>query len=150
MRPDDIARLMVNIRDLRASLRDTLTELEHEFVASMNGDKKLEVDGLGEFAVKRKTSRTGWDHDALISAVVARIVDEPSMVWDPTTGEMLPPNAIGANVARRLRDAISFGAGKVTGLRALGLDPDEYCHEEDAGYGVQLPTTRTTTRSRVD
>jgi len=42
-------------------------------------------------------------------------------------------------VARVLRDCVSFGAGKVTGLRARGITPDEFCQETVDGYSVVLP-----------
>ena len=45
----------------------------------------------------------------------------------------------GWEAAQALRECISFGAGKVTGLRARGLQPDEYCKETPDGWSVQLP-----------
>ena len=45
----------------------------------------------------------------------------------------------GWEAAEALRKAISFGAGKVTALRSLGLQPDEYCREEQDGMTVELP-----------
>lgn len=139
---DELVRVMVAIRELRADLANTYDLVERRLVIAMDGARHRNVPDVGEVEVKRRTKRTAWDHDALIPAVVARIVDEPGIVWNGDTGERFPPNAIGTNLARRLRDCISFGAGKVTGLRALGLQPDEFCTERDDGYAVTIPRAR--------
>jgi hypothetical protein len=96
------------------------------------------VEGLGEVEIKRRTKRTAWRHDELLPVVVARIMDEPTTLYDDD-GTLLPYAQIGHNVASRLRECIGLGAGKVTGLRAMGIQPDEFCKEEADGYAVQLP-----------
>src|SRR5690242_17637887 len=134
----EIVGLLVRIRDCRAGLAVLASTLELA-VAQRHGPDKWVVDNVGEVQVRRSVARRAWRHDELIPAVIARIIGEPATIYDPETGELLPYAQIAANITVRLRDCVSFGAGKVTGLRALGLQPDEFCEQDDAHYSVQLP-----------
>lgn len=136
---DETAFLLQAARAHRAAMRDVELLLEQRLVRLAGTDRKPVVEGLGQVEIRRKTKRLAWRHDEMIPAVVSRIVDERDVLWDPESGSMLPPAQIGANVTARLRECVSFGAGKVTGLRALGLQPDEFCREEPDGVSVQLP-----------
>lgn len=136
--PDATAILMVAVRDLRADLATFYRHLEQDLIHTV-GVRHMVVEGVGEVSVHHKTKRTGWRHAEMIPAIIARVMDEPATIYDPETGELLPHATIGANVAARLRECVSMGAGKVTGLRAIGLQPDEFCNEEDDGWSVQLP-----------
>jgi hypothetical protein len=69
-----------------------------------------------------------------VPVVVARALDERQV--DEATGEYERESSA---VARVLRECISLGAGKVTGLRARGIQPDEFCKEEPDGWAVMLP-----------
>lgn len=129
--------MLIGIRDLRQDL----ASLAHDIEAALVEDapRHMMIEGVGEIEVKTATRRTGWQHDALVAQVVARAIDEPGTIYDPETGELLPYAAIGANIAARLRDCVSFGAGKLTGLRSVGLDPDEFCRVEESHRQVVLP-----------
>lgn len=135
---DEIAWLLVEIATRRAGLAQVATDLEAE-LAKRHGSRKWVVPNLGEVKVRRKTKRTGWRHDELLPVLIARIMDEPATLFDRETGELLPYVQIGHNLTARLRQCVSFGAGKVTGLLALNLEPGEFCHEEADGYQVTLP-----------
>lgn len=137
-RPDaeanDVAEILAALRDIKQDAARAYDEVEKALLALM-GERKLEVPGLGVIESKRKTKRNGWRHDELIPVLVARALDE--RVFDPGTGEAQERES--ETVARVLRECISFGAGKVTGLRARGIQPDEYCTETPDGWSVQLP-----------
>lgn len=135
---DDLVYLLVAIRDARAAYATLYDVVQKELLANM-GEKQIVVDGVGEVEVKHATKRTQWDHEQLIPAVVGRLADEPGMFFDPDDGVLLPFQTIGHNVARRLRECVSFGAGKVTGLREVGIDPSEYCVEEYGKAQIKLP-----------
>lgn len=136
--PEPIAVVLAAIRRCRADLAEFADEVEKALLAVM-GEKNLEVPGVGLVEVKKATRRTQWQHDDLLAAVVARLADEPGVFFDPEDGVFLPSQTIGHNIARRLRECVSFGAGKVTGLRALGIDPSEYCTEDEGRYAIKMP-----------
>jgi hypothetical protein len=135
----DVARLLIAVRDLRADLGETVTTLERVLVQEMGRGRKLELPGFGLVEVRKRFKRSRWDWSALLPVLAARIIDDPAVVFDPETGEVLPPAVIASNVAYRLRECISFGGAKVTALREMGVQVDEFCEEEPDGYAVQLP-----------
>jgi hypothetical protein len=136
--PDTLAILLSAARACRANLSTFEKILEAELI-SRAGQKRFVVEGLGEVEVRKSTKRTQWRHDELLPVLIARIMDEPETIFAPDTGELLPYTQIGANLTGRLRECVGFGAGKVTGLRPLGIDPSEFCTETADGYSVQLP-----------
>lgn len=138
----EMVAILCMIRDVRAELAQFGREVEADLIAECGGDRRFVVEGYGEVGIKRKTKRTGWRHDELLPVLIARIMDEKETLYDPETGELLPYVQIGHNLTRRLRGCVSFGAGKVTGLRELNLSSDEFCNEEPDGYGVHLPERR--------
>ena len=140
--PIPLAIVLAAIRDCRAQLDDLYKTVETDLLAEA-GEKRFVVDGLGEVEIKKQTKRTAWDMDRLVPAVITRIVDEPATMFDPTDGDLLPPAVIAQNVGERLRDCVGMYVGKSTGLRAIGLQVDEFCHEEPDGYAVKLPKRST-------
>lgn len=135
--PEALAVVLVAIRECRMQLASLSSTIERDLLQIM--PKKLIVAGVGEVEAKRTSSRTAWDYETLIPAIVGRVADEPGMFFDPEDGTQLPYQTIGHNIARRLRECVSFSGGKVTGLRALGIDPSEYCHETWGDAQVKLP-----------
>lgn len=135
---DDLALLLDAVRQCRAELASFATEAEKVLLSEM-GERSIEVMGLGLVEAKKSIRRTGWKHDELIAAVVARVADEPGVFFNVEDGALLPFATIGHNVAARLRACIGFGAGKVTGLKAIGLQPDEFCTQDDGAWSVKLP-----------
>lgn len=138
---DELVGILVAIRDVRADL-GSLAKWAEARLLPLAGEKRWQVPSIGEVTIRRKTKRTGWRHDEMLPALIARIMDEKETLYDPETGELLPYVQIGHNLTRRLRSCVSFGAGKVTGLREIGLQPDEWCNEESDGWGVELPGRR--------
>lgn len=129
--PADLARALACARDFKADLATVYKDIEDRLIGSWPEHGDLEVPTLGLFGLHRRTKRTGWDHDALVADVLDAAATD---VGVETTGDLDPWIAVAA-----LRKAISFGAGKVTALRQLGLQPDEYCREEHDGMTVELP-----------
>lgn len=133
-----LAVLLQGIRQARADL----ASWEHDVVAAIadrTTDRHFEVRGLGEVEVRRHTKRSKWNMDALLPVVVGRIMDDRTVLFDQETGELLPYAVIGTNLAARLRESIGMYSGKVTGLKALGVQVDEFCHEEPGEVQVVLP-----------
>lgn len=134
---DELARLMWEIRETRGRLSDVYGQAERALLSEA-GEKSFDVAGIGRVEVRVKKNRTGWKHDELVPALVKKANEERQL--NAVTGELEPE---GVTVARVLRDCVSFGAGKVTGLRRRGFTPDEWCQETDGGWTVQLPPKDT-------
>ena len=130
--PADLARALAYLRDLKQDAATIYTDVEARYLDHLEEHgQRVEVPGLGLVETHRRTKRTGWDHDALVVDVLQATADEAGVT---EVAELDPWQAVAA-----LQLAISFGAGKVTRLRALGLQPDEYCKETPDGWTVQLP-----------
>jgi hypothetical protein len=140
--PRDLALLLLAIRALVAFLRDDYRDVEGLLVARMRGARQLVLDDLGIVEVHRKVKRTRWNHDELCAAIAARVSDEPAVWFDVDSGELLPFAQIAANIVQRVRETTQLSGGKLSGLRAMGIQADEYCEVDVDGYSVQLPETR--------
>lgn len=143
---DDVAMAlaeMVEVKRLAGRVYDAIEQqylglcLVRGLIAFASGRPRRarmrEVPGVGAVEVKRSTKRSQWQWDDLIAHIVARALDERKV--DEETGEI---EREGPVVARAMRDCLSFSAGKVTGLRARGIQPDEFCVEEFNGFDVKL------------
>ena len=90
-------------------------------------DKRVTVDGLGTFEKHGKRDRKKWDRDALLRDVLdTRIVD-------PNTGEVMD-----ATPLDKVLHVWNLGTPRLTALRDRGLDPEDYCESEFAGFTIQL------------
>lgn len=132
--PAPVAYVLARLRDIKQDAARAYDEVERHLL-SIAGEKSYEIDGLGVVEIKGSPKRSAWRHDELIPVIVARALDERQK--DPETGEILEREA--EAVARVMRECIGFGAGKVTGLRARGIQPDEFCTESEMTYSVKLP-----------
>jgi hypothetical protein len=120
---DDALTVYVALTDAHQILGQVLAQLPNVLAAEW-GEKVYELPGVGVFELHAKKRRTRWDREGLLRDVKdARVVDE-------TTGEVVD------HLAKVLR-VWNLGAPRVTALRALGLDPDDYCTSEWAGYTIQ-------------
>ena len=133
--------LLDAIRTLRASLAEAYSTVERRLIETIGDRRSIEVLGVGYVEIKTARRRTGWRHDEMIPAVVAKIVDEADTLFDTDTGELLPYPVIATNVTRKLNECVSFGAGK-SGLKRLGFSLDEFCNEEEAHKSVKLPARK--------
>lgn len=134
--PENLGQLLADFRDHKQDVARAYDEVEQLFLVAA-GEKKLEVPGVGVVEVKSSVRRTRWDHDEAFRTVIARLADEPGLFYDED-GVRLPPAVMAANVVARLRDVLS-PSWKVTGLRELGIDPDEYCETDEKHWSVKLP-----------
>lgn len=118
---------------LLAALREcvqSLNEIDRGLVKQIalhEGQGTINIEGLPPVEVKFSRSRTKWQWDKILQRVVAHAVEEPGVVFDPETGERVPPSVTAEKVARAVQACIGFSAGKKTGLAARGLNVDDYC-----------------------
>lgn len=138
--PQEVSALLLEVAEIRRHVTgergktETGAYRQTELRLLSLMDEKVLRTPLGAFESKWQTRRTGWRYDALLPVVVARGLDERKV--DPETGEY---EREGEAVARALKDCISFSGGKVTGLKARGINPDEFCNAEYTGQTVMLP-----------
>lgn len=128
------------IRDARADLDVIAKTITRDITAQM-GEREITLDGIGVITCRRATTRRKWDHDELWRRVTSLAVEQPGVLCDED-GEILPPAVIAQQVAQVLRECAT-PSWKVTGLRAIGIDPGEWCEESPGDWSVQLPARKT-------
>jgi hypothetical protein len=118
----ELLDLLGIVRDHRKNLADIESLLETRAAKAMTGDVMEWTGGTAERRWGK--DRKEWKHDALTSAVTAAIV--PPLAVDPN-GE------VDTVLAELLHEAISAYAAtnrpswRVTAVKPLGIDPDEFC-----------------------
>lgn len=130
---DSLATLLYDLRDVKQRVAEVYGACESHVIEEA-GERSFDLPNLGRFEVRKSVKRSKWDHDSLVSVLVRKANEERK--FNSTTGEVEPE---GEAVARTLRDCISFGQGKVTGLRARGIEADEFCQVDGETYSVSLP-----------
>lgn len=129
---DNCVHWLCDLRDLKAELTAFAKDVERDLLAQA-GEKRWVVDGLGEVTVRKQTKRNQWDNEGLTRRVVALALDERQL--DESTGEYESAHEA---VARVLSEC-ARPSWRVTPLRARGIQIDEYAHEKDDGWAVELP-----------
>jgi hypothetical protein len=113
------------IEEARRNLAIVAGDFEKKLAALM--PKTLPVEGVGTFEKHKRKNRTQWDRDALVSAVL------DSRLFDPHTGELREETPLD-----KVRAVWNLGAPRITALRDRGIDAEQFCHSEDAGYQIRL------------
>jgi len=135
--PQFLAALLLDLRNLKHLLAIVYKSAEQALIRSLGDRRNLET-GDGLYEVRRSMKRTGWDHDELWRHVVARARDERRV--DEATGEYESESEAIARVLFRC----ARPSWRLTALRDMGLDPDEFCKVEPDALSVQLPARRLT------
>lgn len=117
---EELCLLLASLRDAKQALAEVYAAVEN-YVLSMDTGKSFEVVGLGLVERKRKSSRKNWDNDGLLDHLVRYARENDA---DPVT---------------ILREA-SRPSWRVSTLRALGVQIDEWCEETWDGEALTLPT----------
>lgn len=120
----DLDRLITAARDAR---REVGAALVGHLKALGARTKLLELPGVGAAQRMPGGTTTAWDSDALVPRVVAAALD-PAHRVNPDTGELADPvDAVVAALVTAARLEWRAGdRGGTTGLRSLGIDPDDY------------------------
>lgn len=118
---------MMGLKAIKGDLDTLLREVEND-IARLLPEKKMVIENIGQ--VERKTTITRkWESGELLTALLK------ATLVDPDTGEL--SQQVLARVEAVLKEALPLTASlgwRVTGLQALGVDPDEYC---DKTFGRQ-------------
>ena len=114
------------IRDCRSTLAHVERELEQKLAGRM-GEKRHTIEGVATFEKRAKKARTAWDTEDLLRAVLdTRLVDTE-------TGELIEETPLD-----KVLKVWNLGSPRVTVLRDRGLQADEFCKAEDAGFSIQI------------
>lgn len=122
--PETVVRCWVQleaIRDDAVTASKNVAEWGAQVLAG-HGQYRLRVDDLPPVVRYTPKDRKEWRRDEIIS-VLRRLVPDTDRLMSPVTGEVEGDAEV---LLRLVQDCISLGAGKVTGLRKHGLDPDEF------------------------
>lgn len=107
------------LRALARAVRDCADDVETRIAASLDGGP-AEIDGR-RYVAWRERHRRGWDHDALVRAVL------DSRRADPDTGEIRDETPVS-----KIRAVwpLAGSDARRSELRARRIDPDDYCTVE--------------------
>jgi hypothetical protein len=124
--------LLADMRSVRATLNTATAESLNEY-----GVRRLVIQGVAVLEASSTDDRHAWRHEDLLPAVLRALgVDH---LVNTETGEAFSCEDLAVRLLAMLRPA-----WKLTGLRAIGLDPDDWCEytEDDDGRMVRVPTVR--------
>lgn len=126
--------LLGQVRQQRQALAQIESVLETAAARLMTQD--LVTWGGGSAERRWGKDRKEWKNDDLTRAVVQAIV--PPLAVDPTTGEVDSDLAALLHQAVEQYAATNRPSWRVTAVKPLGIDPDEFCHAVPGRATVQV------------
>lgn len=127
-RADELCLLMAALRDTRQAIDECYRAVERHVLA-MDTPKSFEVLGLGLVERKRGVSRKSWDNDGLWNHVIRYARDNDADVL-----------ALLSECARP--------SWRITPLRAIGVQVDEWCVEDWGAESLSIPSRDLEDRGR--
>ena len=131
---DSLAHGLHALRRLKRDLAMLESAVEAD-VAKLMPQPTVEFDG---FVAQRRrgTDRKAWQSEQLLDQVLLRAAH------DPETGEVIDdPYLLRDRVSELVRmtlPVVPSTGWRVTGLKALGLDPEDWCESSPGRTSVQL------------
>lgn len=124
------------------AVRRTLAEVESITTRWLGLTATIAKTGVlpdgSTYEVKRGQNRKAWDHDGwkhdARAAVLAKHGVSGHDLVDPESGEMVDVQGLLTHV----QEVSGSAAPRLTNLRALGLEPDDYCETFPGLWGVQV------------
>lgn len=126
---DDAMATWAVLEDANRVIQQVRSLLVHQLAQKM-GEHQVTVDGVGTFVRHKKKNRTAWDKDDLLRAVL------DSRLVDTDTGEVADESPLDKVLA-----VWNLPAPRTTVLKARGIDADEFCRTEDAGWSIETVTS---------
>lgn len=131
---DSLAHGLDSVRRLKRDLAMLESAIEAD-VAGLMPQATVEFDG---FVLQRRkgTDRKAWQSDELLTHLLTLAAH------DPETGEVIEDvHEVRERTATAIKATLPIvpsTAWRVTGLRAIGLDPDEWCSTSPGRTSVQI------------
>lgn len=134
------AAVVAQVQDLIRRLRD-IESLAARAIGQAVGRQEGELPDGRQFAVRRTADRKAWNHedwqyDARSKVADQVLADLPEAVVDPSTGEAVSLPSVILLAMASIEAVHGAGAPKVTALKALGLDPGDYCETVRGNWTV--------------
>lgn len=140
---DDVAAMAVLVADLQ-DLRRRLSQVEAEVArragsirhaAETNG----EMPGGGVYTLRRGATRKAWDHDGWKTRVLNLVLDRHEVHRDDQVVNAETGAAVDvAAIVQEVEAAHGSTAPKVSILKGLGIDPDEFCESTPGPWTFQV------------
>lgn len=153
VKAQDLVDTVAMIQDLKRTLGIAESFVARELGYLTQAEAQQAKTGLTSdgrpYEIKRGSIRKAWDHDgwkAQVRRAVIVAADAGGAV-NPSTGEEVDLYGLLASA----QEVHGSTAPKVKALKALGVDPDDYCESSPGPYAVSIqqnspsPTTTTTT-----
>lgn len=135
----DVAELLATVREAREALQGLERDLEAATAKAMLSDYASTATLRVERS--RRADRKQWDHQAWQRDVRAKAIQAAGLKGAQgiitADGEVIDAGAIG-EVLLRVESVRGAAAPKVTGLRNLGLDPDDYATRLPGTWSVKV------------
>lgn len=124
--------LLADLRSLRASLNTATAESMGRY-----GIRRLTISSVATLEASSTYDRHAWRSDELLPVVLRALGIDLGI--NTETGEQIDAD----DIAVRLL-AILNPSWKLTGLRGLDIDPDQWCDftSDDTGQPAKVPTAR--------
>lgn len=133
----DLAELLWNVREARTELLDIERTLEEATAKAMLGDNA--ETGTIRVERSRRPDRKSWQHDEWKADVRRKTIQKNSLkgaVVISADGEELDVSL--EAVIREVQEVHGSAPPKVTGLRKLGIDADDYCERSPGPWSVKV------------
>lgn len=133
----DLAELLMTIRDARLKLYDLERTLEGETARAMLADTAESPTLRVERS--RRPDRKSWQHDEWKAEVRRKTIQAHGLKGAhviSADGEELDVSL--EAVIRSVQDIHGSIAPRVTGLRSLGIDADDYCERSPGPWSVKV------------
>lgn len=133
------AGAMVHAVQRARSALGLVEDMLAEWLLDVAGTGLHETGVVPPFEVRVGRDRKEWQHDSLVRDLVPRIAVDVGIAGAVTEdGERVDTADVVRLVIERFRECSSDG-WKVTGLRALMLDPEDYCKSSRGRVSVNFP-----------
>lgn len=132
-----LAQSLIDVREQIKIAKEQESELIQALADAMPA-KRYELAGVGTFERHKASTRKTWDNDSLSSALIRKIrTGEVPKQVDDETGEVIDEDDV-AQTARIFTEC-ARPSWRLTPLRALGVDPDEYSEVTyDGSWTIQF------------
>lgn len=125
----ELADALVLCRQHQAAAAKTAAVVERALVEL---GEPVEHPTWGRFGLDVRTDRRKWQHNRVANLLAEKALDERRVTRE---GDVEAPHEA---VLRVLMECASLSGWKLTGLRRLGVDPDDWCEVEHT-VKVTLP-----------
>jgi hypothetical protein len=135
--PEAVGRLWLMLEAIRDDAARASGEVAEHAAKVFAGHNlhRLRIEGMPPLVVSTPKSRTQWDKPGLLDLVRRKAGEVDRLL--SREGEVESDVEV---TLRLVSDTLSIGGGKVTGIRKLGHEPDEYCSESASPARIRVET----------